>query len=517
MTHGRLAPPSDATRRALRTSTLDGVFAVQYVTLTGGTLLTTLLLALGASAEHIGLVAALPLIGAVLQPVGAEVVRLRGGHRKAVCLVAGAVDAGLWAASVAAVVWLPPAAAVTAVVAVVALQQGATAFIGVAWTSWISDLVPARLRGRFFGRRNLVCNALGAVTAALAGLSVRSAGDDPLPTFLALIAAGVAFRLVSLVYLARQPEPRPAQSPPGGLLRQLRRPLRHPVFRRYLGAQAVWGFSVNLASPFFTVYMLEEAGVTAGTALAFASLGTVSNLVGQRVWGPLCDRYGDHQVLRVTALAAGLQPAWWLFTGSSGAGFALMAVLSSTGGFAWAGLTLATGNLTMRLAPEAGKTSFFAAHAAIGGAAGAAGALVGGALAAGALEGVLKVLFVLSAAARVGAWLLFRRVPAPADGPRLRTALVLRDTVRTLNPTQGFSPLLHTVVGSAGHAQRTVRAAVGRPRAGRAAGDGHAVMPGGPLPVARCTGGRPAVVQPAPVRARNRRLRRIGPDGTGLD
>lgn len=241
------ATAGDATRRALRTSTLDGVFAVQYVTLTGGTLLTTFLLALGADARHVGLIAALPLLGALLQPVGAELVRRRGGRRKGICLAAGLVDAALWAATIAAVVWLPPAAAVAAVVGVIAVQQAATAFVGVAWTSWISDLVPARLRGRYFGRRNLVCNALGAVTAAIAGAAVRAAGADPLPTFLALIGAGVGFRLMGLSFLSAQPEPRPARSAPGGLLRQLRRPLAHPAFRRFLAFQAAWGFSVNLA------------------------------------------------------------------------------------------------------------------------------------------------------------------------------------------------------------------------------------------------------------------------------
>ena len=262
------------------------------MTLTGGTLLTTFLLALGADARHVGLVAALPLLGALLQPVGAEVVRRRGGHRKGVCLVAGLVDVSLWAATVAAVVWLPPAAAVGAVVGVLAVQQAATAFVGVAWTSWISDLVPPRLRGRFFGRRNVVCNALGAATAAVAGLAVRASETDLVPTFLALIGAGVGFRLVSLAFLSAQPEPWPARSAPGGVFRQLWRPLAHPTFRRYLAYQGLWGFAVNLASPFFTVYMLEEAGVGADVALAFAALGTVSNLAGQQVWGPLCDRYG---------------------------------------------------------------------------------------------------------------------------------------------------------------------------------------------------------------------------------
>jgi MFS family permease len=447
------AAPSASTRDALRTSTLDGVFAVQYITLTGGTLLTTFLLTLGATAGQIGLVASLPLLAALLQPLGAEVVRRRGGRRKGVALGAAAIDVGLWGVTIGAAALLPPASAVPIVIGVLALQQAATAFVGAAWTSWISDLVPARLRGRYFGSRNLIINALGTVTAVGAGLVLRGreGEGEALSAFLVLIALGVACRLVSLLFLGRQPEPRPAASPGGGLVVQIQRALKHGAFRRYLTFQAAWSFAVNLASPFFTVYMLGEAGVGADLALAFAALGTASNLVGQRVWGPLCDRYGDHQVVRVSGAWAAAQPLFWLFTDASAAGIALIGVLTATGGFAWAGLTLATGNLTMRLAPEAGKTSFFAAQAAVGGGAGAFGALTGGVLAGSAAFGLVglssfKVLFVLSAMARLSAWLLLRRVPVPATTRRLRAVLVLRDTVRTLNPAQGFSPLLHAVL-----------------------------------------------------------------------
>lgn len=449
------AEPVERTRRALRTSTLDGVFAVQYVTLTGGTLLSTFLLALGASAQQIGVVAALPLLGALLQPAGAEIIRRRGGRRKGLCLSAAAIEVALWSASVAAVVWLPPAQAVAAVIGVLALQQAATAFVGVAWTSWISDLVPPRMRGRYFGYRNLACNALGAATAAAAGLALRQTGNA-VETFLALIVVGVACRLVSLGFLMRQPESRPAQSSSGGLLRQLRLPLAHRAFRRYLGQQAAWGFAVNLASPFFAVYMVTEAGLGADAVLAFAALGTLANLAGQRVWGHLCDHYGDQQVLRVSAFWAAIMPALWMFTGPGAFGVVLMALLTASGGFLWSGVTLATGNLTMRLAPETGKTSFFAAHAAWGGAGGAAGALAGGAVGVALsfawLPG-LKALFAVSALLRLGAWAALRLVPAPASDRSLRTVLVLRDTVRTLNPAQGFSPLLHSFVSTA----RTVR------------------------------------------------------------
>ncbi len=437
----------------MRTSTLDGLFAVQYTTLTAGTLLTAFLLALGATAFQVGLVAALPLLGGLLQPAGAEVIRKRGGYRKGVCLVAAIADLLLWGVSVAAVIWMPQAVAITTVIAVLALQQAAGAFVGVAWTSWMSDLIPPRLRGRYFGTRNFICNAFGAVTAAIAGALVRVAEADPLPIFLLLIGIGMAFRAVSLYYLGRQPEPQPARSSRGGFFRQLRQPLTHAGYRQYLLFSAFWGFGIHLSAPFFAVYMLQEAAIGVDAVMTFAALGIVSNLIGQRVWGPLCDRYGDRQVMQAAGLSVALQPLWWLLTTASGPGYYLMAVLSVTGGFVWGGFTLATGNLMMRLAPETGKTSFFAVQAALGGLFGALGPLAGGVLAGlfgsgvsllpGPLFEGLKSLFLLSFVLRLGAWALLRWVPEPAQHPRLRAVFVIRDTVRTFNPAQGFSPLLH--------------------------------------------------------------------------
>lgn len=445
--------PAASTRRSMRVSILDGLFAVQYITLAGGTLLTAFLLRLGASAFQIGLVAALPLLGGLLQPAGAELIRRRGGWRKPVCLTAALTEALLWFASLAATLLLPPRSAVVAVIGVLALQQAVNAFVGISWTSWISDLVPPSLRGRFFGRRNFIINGFGALTAVGAGQLIKLAGPDSIEVFLGLISTGIVLRLISIYFLSRQPEPSPARSTAEGLLRQFAGPLQHDGFRRFLAYGMAWGFAVQIVSPFFNVYMIREAHVGVDTVMFFAALGTASNLVGQRFWGPLCDRYGDHQVLRSTGLAVALQPAWWLFAQPEGAGFYLMGMLSITGGFAWSGNLLATGNLMMRLAPETGKTSFFALQAALGGAFGALGPLVGGVLASTFAGGVallpgplfegMKSLFLISVVIRLGAWGMLHRVPEPVQRPPLRAVYLLRDAVRTLNPAQGFSPLLH--------------------------------------------------------------------------
>lgn len=450
----------------MRISTVDGLFATQYANLTAGTLLTTFLLALGASEFFIGLIAALPLLGGLAQPVGAEIIRRRGGRRKSVLIAAALVDDLLWLVSLSAVVFLDTVTALAIIAVVLAIQQAASAVVAVAWTSWISDLIPPGVRGRFFGRRNFICHSFGAATAAGAGLVVSAFGQDLL-VYVGLIAAAVLLRLVSVHFLSRQPESRPARNPAGTVLDQFATPLRIAGFRRFLVYGMAWGFAVQLSAPFFTVYMIRDAGVGVDAVMLFAALGTVSNLLGQRLWGPLSDRYGEHQVMRVAGLSIALQPFWWIFTGPTGFGFYLMAVLSMTGGFMWGGHLLATGNLMMRLAPDMGRTSFFAVQAALGGLFGAAGPFVGGLIAQalaggwivlpGALLAGLKTLFLISFLLRLGAWGLLHRVPQGVERPRLRAVYVLRDAVRTFNPAQGFSPLLHVFTLGRETARRSIR------------------------------------------------------------
>lgn len=452
--------------RSMRLSTWDGIFAIQYTTLNTGTFLTTFLLVLGTSEFLIGLVAAFPLLFGLMQPVGAELIRRRGGWRRPVAVAAALAEDLTWIPIVLVALLYPPQTAAILIVGLLALQQLANAFVGVAWTSWISDLIPPRLRGRYFGKRNFVCHSLGAVTAILAGMIVDRAGADPVPTFAVIFSVGMVFRLVSVTILSRQPEPLPARSRRGGFMKQLAAPLSHHGYRRFLLYSMLWGFAVHLAAPFFTVFMVRSAGLDVGSVMLFAALSTVANLLGQRFWGPMCDRYGDHQVLRVAGMLILLQPLFWMFASGSTFGYYLMLILSMTGGFSWGGHLLAIGNLMMRLAPETGKTSFFAMQAALGGLFGALGPFVGGVIAAilmangsfisGWVFADLKTLFLFSFILRLAAWGLLFTVPAPVERPRLRAVVVLRDAARTFNPVQGFSPLLH-VFAAAPMRRRTRR------------------------------------------------------------
>ncbi len=440
-------------RSAMRYSTLDGIFAVQYTTLTTGTLLIGFLLALGASASEIGLVAMLPLLGGLLQPVGAALVKWQNGWRKTVTVAGVIIDDLLWSAVLTIVALLPSEKVVTGIIGILIIQQTVTAFSLVSWTSWISDLIPGTLRGRFFGKRNFICNALGAISAVLAGQFIERIGHNAIWSFGVVIVIAMISRLLSAFFLTRQPEPFPEEPSGMHFVKQMSMPFRDQNYRKYLNFSLIWGLGVQIASPFFTVYMIRDLNIDFGTVTIFAGITTFANLFGQKYWGPLCDRFGNKAVMRATGILIVTLPFWWLFASGSGPGFYLIGFLSAFGGFAWAGYLLANGNFMMVLAPGAGKTSFFAMQAAVAGLFGAIGTLSGGLLVDNLFNKIpdvafwlprgIPMLFFISFVIRLIAWFNLRRIDEPARKPQMQVTYLIRDAVRTFNIIQGFSPLLH--------------------------------------------------------------------------
>ena len=55
-------------------------------------------------------------------------------------------------------------------------------------------------------------------------------------------------------------------------------PLREANFRRLIIFLSSWNFAVNLAAPFFTVYMLKSLGYSMTTVLALTIASQLSNL-----------------------------------------------------------------------------------------------------------------------------------------------------------------------------------------------------------------------------------------------
>ncbi|MGY3266727.1 MFS transporter [Lysobacter sp. HA35] len=385
-----LSPSTEMPRSELREGgrrlMFDAAFATIVGTLNSGVVLVAYALMLGASSTVIGVLAAIPFLTQLLQaPAVALLERVRSRRRVAII---GLFVARLALPLMAMLGFLP-----NRNVALVLLVLGETvhcafnAVAGCAWNSWIRDLIPDSKLGVFFARRTIWATALGiAGTAAAAGAlqfgdpSGRG-GGSPL-AFAALYGIGFLSSLVSTWHLSRVPEPpMPAPVPGRGLGRMLMEPLHDAGFRRLIRFFASWQFAVNLAAPFFSVYMIRQLGLSAGFVLVMSIVSQVANIIVLRAWGRLSDRFANKTVLGVAApafiacigamaLAGQIGPPGWTI--------AYLTTLHVLMGMTSAGVALASSAIGLKLAPRGRATAYIATNALVTALAAGVAPLLGG-------------------------------------------------------------------------------------------------------------------------------------------
>jgi hypothetical protein len=156
-------------RRSLRACTAEGMLAEVVGACTGGAVLTAWALHLGAGALLAGVLVVLPQI-AQLCHVPAAWTTARLGHRRAAILLVGASRQAYWPLVLLPFLPLGTDARRAVLIAVVSVAGVLGVLGNNAWTVWMSELVPRRLRGRYFGRRTMLCLLGAALAAGAAGL-----------------------------------------------------------------------------------------------------------------------------------------------------------------------------------------------------------------------------------------------------------------------------------------------------------------------------------------------------------
>ncbi|WP_133478937.1 MFS transporter [Cognatilysobacter segetis] len=351
----------------------DAAFATIVGTLNSGVVLVAYALMLGASSTVIGVLAAIPFLTQLLQaPAVALLERLRSRRRVAIVSL---FVARLALPLMAALGFLPDRRMALALLVLgETVHCGLNAVAGCAWNSWIRDLIPEAKLGVFFARRTIWATALGIAGTAAAAAALQFSdptgrgGGSPV-AFAALYGIGFLSSLVSTWQLSRVPEPAMPPAVEGRRLgRLLLEPMRDPGFVRLIRFFASWQFAVNLAAPFFSVYMIRQLGLSAGLVLVMSIVSQLANIVVLRGWGRLSDRFTHKTVLSFAApafigcvaamaLAGQIGPPGWTL--------AYLTVLHVLMGMTSAGVALASSAIGLKLAPRGRATAYIATNALV--------------------------------------------------------------------------------------------------------------------------------------------------------
>ena len=404
-------------RSTLRSSTLDGVFATIFESATGGVLLSSFLLQLGATSVEIGILSAIPMVVNFLQPLGAYIAD-RTTSRHWYNLGIFGVSRLLWLILVVAIIWGPGHAEehqlLEWTLATVIAANVLAAFATSNWFSWMAAVVPHRLRGRYFGFRNSATSLVTLLGVPLMGLFVSTWGADPIFGYGVVVFLGVLAGMISLGYQFFMVDVNPqayrkdAESDRLSEKTESKRitdfvpsVLKDSNFLMFLFYFSLWTFAVNLSAPFFNIYLLKDLSLDVSLVTIYNSLSSGANLLLLLFWGKLADRWGNRPLLIAVGLVVAVTPLLWLGTGNYPfAVWVWLPLLHLLGGTTLGAIALCTNNIQMEIAPIEQPSTYFAIAAAVSGVAGALGTTAGGFVAE--LPGMsLGALFALSAAVRL--------------------------------------------------------------------------------------------------------------------
>jgi len=374
-------------RASLRLVTTAWVFGSVWMHITTGATMTRFARSLGMSEFGFGLLAAIPFAGAILQ-LPASYLLEKYGHRKRLFLVAGLIHRAMWLA-IAAIPWVFPLThGWWALLLVLSISTALANFSGPAWLTWMADLVPPRIRGRYFSRRGQYGRLVGAVATVAIGWTLDAAtGKDMLERALSIALAVAALcGMVDILFHKTVPPVERRREQHVSFRELVGRPLRDSDFRRFLGFNFTLTFAIGYVGQFIWLYLFDVVGMGNLQAnVMLIAVPLIASMLTFPIWGRLVDRLGCRPVLVISGLLIVHGGASWVFVTQESWWMGYLAVLLAT--MSWPGVELANLNMLLRISQARDDlhghhgSSFVAMHSLVVAVGGTCSGLFGGAVA----------------------------------------------------------------------------------------------------------------------------------------
>ncbi len=247
-----------------------------------------------------------------------------------------------------------------AAVLCIAVSAGAAPFMNVSFYSLCADIVPMRIRGRYFATRSRISTLVGMTVGLLVGLLL-----DAIPGFagycVVFCIAAVAGTLDVVCFLFMPMPPMRKTPEKTSMFKMLRHVVSDRDYMPLVLSMTVWNFTVQSASPYFNVYMRDFLGFSNMTIMLISQIASNLFLIlFVKKWGRAMDAYGNKAVLCVAAFMTSFVPLISVFPGRS----ALVCLLigNCLSGATYCAIDLSAQNLFMGQAREDNKSMYFAVY-----------------------------------------------------------------------------------------------------------------------------------------------------------
>ena len=354
---------------ALKNIIRDGVASQVMGILTGGAFLIAFAVKLGASNFVIGLLAAIGPLSQLLQlPSIFLVEKIR--NRRLITVAAAGLSRLCWLIIALSPFIFPAKIAIGVLLVLLIAVSAFGAVSGCSWNSWMRDLIPENIMGSFFSRRMRIATGVGIGVSIVAAVYLDfwkgRFAEQELAGYSILFLVGFGAGLTGLLFLATTPETKmPEIAGKQQILKLLSQPFKDENFRKLIAFMCSWNFAVNLAGPFFMVYLLKRLGLSMSFIIGLSILSQVFNFLFLKIWGRFTDRFSNKSVLAISGPLFIFSILAWTFTTMPEKyvlTIPLLIVIHIVTGLSSAGVSLASGNISLKLAPKGQATVYLATN-----------------------------------------------------------------------------------------------------------------------------------------------------------
>lgn len=372
-------------KRGMKVVIWDGLASEMMTTFTGSAFLVAMALLMGANNVQIGLLASLPTFTNIFQLISIWLVR-KFNNRRAIAVYCSFLARFPLVLVGISALWFA-GSSIQILIFFLFFYYLFGSIAGPSWNSWMKDLIPENMLGDYFSRRSRYNQTLDVVLSIVLAVLLDFV-KSRYPQYelhvysVFFIIAGVVGIFGGYV-LSKAPEPQSYLSN-ARIFALFRQPLKDLNFRRLLAFNSAWVFALNIATPFFTVFMMKALGLPISYIIVLTIISQLSSILTIRMWGTFADRYSNKSIIALTAPIYILCIVAWCFVGIYSRMYAnliLLVIIHIFSGISTSGINLSLTNIGLKLAPKEDAIVYLSVKNIITAFFSSLGPLVGGILA----------------------------------------------------------------------------------------------------------------------------------------
>jgi len=265
-------------------------------------------LALGANNTVVGLIGALPYIGALISEMPGSWLLERVSRMK-IYAFSSYISRLMWVGIIVSP-FIFPSNPLLYVIIFYSLSVIFDYLNDPAYTTLMADVVPTQRRGMFNARRQKLIGFFGMIAMLLGGWYLDLFTLPDLNGFVTMFAFGLLFGLLTTFTTLRVKAP-PYQDHAHHNFKEYFRP--EGDFKKFIIFVFVFNMSFMLASPLILAYMLRDLALPYALFAIAASIALIVKILVYKHIGRLSDKFGDKPILFMSVFGTAIVPFSFLF------------------------------------------------------------------------------------------------------------------------------------------------------------------------------------------------------------